>query len=389
MLAIRREAYHAARDGLMRCTMGGPMLPLLGTLKRAVYPVSSKLVARAWLVDGVLKGSGVPFKTLFVHDGNFNESLQKKMYEGEPRVLFRRRIPIAALGALLARRRGAVDLAVAVVPTFYERMFGDLADLKGREEVQQVIDTSVGWEAMRQAFVKKKRQITNNFDERYGLSYRVSNAPADLDVFYHRMHVPHIRRRYGELALIDSYEETKAFFEKGRLLFVTKDGEDVAGALSLVDGKTIVFRRTGVLDGDEDVVKGGAQTALYFFQLKYAVENGFTAVDAMNSAPFLNDGVFRHKAEWGARAWPDREATRWVYWFTRGPGEKLGRFFDANPVVVDRPGGGLRGVVGSATDPSRLHTRGLDDLLVYGADGTKVVPVVEEKPAPPAAKASG
>ena len=369
------------------------MTPLLNTLKTAVYPVSSALVAKAFLVEGTLKGTDVPFRTLFVHNTNFNESLRHKMYEGDGAVVREWRIVIPALRRQILQRRGDFDLAVAVLPPFYDRLFSDIADLRGREEIRQVIDTSGGWEAMRAEFAKKKRQTTNNFSERYGLSYRMSTSVQDFDLFYHRMHVPHIKRRYGELSNINPYEEMKKIFvDGGILLFVTKDGQDLAGALSVVKDGSLMFRRTGVLDGDEDAVKGGAQTALYYLQLQYAVEHGLKNVDTMKSAPFLNDGVFRHKSEWGATTLPDEEFERFVYLFTPGPKEKLARFFEANPLIVEA-GSTLRAVVG---DPKglpaeavaeevqkRYHTKGLRDVLIYAPDGTKITPFVAPAKAPP------
>jgi hypothetical protein len=180
----------------------------------------------------------------------------------------------------------------------------------------------------------------------------------------------------------------KAFFAKGLLLFVTKDDVPVAGALSLIEGKSLVFRRSGVLDGDEGVVKGGAQTALYYFQLKYAADNGFAAVDTMKSAPFMNDGVYRHKAEWGACALLDHEAKSTVYFFVQSSADKLARFFDANPVVVDS-GSELRGILGdlrpgmpeaaeAADVQRRFHTRGLKELVVYGPHGTRTIALASE-----------
>jgi hypothetical protein len=359
------------------------MTSLVTTLKRAVYPVSSTMIATASLVEGKLKGGDVRFRCLFVHNSNFNDHLAQRMYEGEPTVVRKWRILIPNLLRMVRQNRLKFDLCVAVLPSFYERLLGDACDFKTYEEVRQVIDTSGGWEAMRQEFGKKKRQTTNNFSERFGLSYRMSKDVADFDHFYHRMHVPHIRRRYGELSQIDPYEDMKGFFEKGLLLFVTKDDKPIAGALSLIDDRSIVFRRTGVLDGDETVVKGGAQTALYYFQLKYAADNGFRAVDTMKSAPYLNDGVFRHKAEWGACTLPDDEATKWVFFFARGPHQKLAQFFDANPIVATTADG-LRGIVGTALPDAttvsvaedvqkRFHMKGLRDLQIYGPRGPETV----------------
>jgi hypothetical protein len=290
------------------------------------------------------------------------------MYEAPPLVLQKRRIWIPALKKLIQQRANSFDLCVAVVPKAYESTFQGLYDYRGTEAVRQVIDTSGSWEDVRSRFSKKRRQLTNEFPEKTGLGYRMSNDLEEFDYFYHRMFAPHIRKRYGELSHVDSYGDMKKFFLKGRLLFVTRGEAAVAGALCLVEDRTLVFRRTGVLDGDETHIEGGAQTALYYFQLKYANEHNLRAVDTMKSAPFLNDGVYKHKRDWGATVLPDDESSDWVYFFNKGPAEKLASFFESNPTIVYSDAG-LKGVIGIA-DATDLSSASVNNLTHrYQASG--------------------
>lgn len=356
---------------------------MLTSLKQVAYPLTSALFARASLVEGRLKGTGTKFRCLFVHHCTFSEHLKERSFESDAVVQRCWRVFIPSLRRILRSDGLEFDLCVAVLPSFYGSLFDNICDFKGQEEIRQVVDTSGGWEGIRQFLSKTKRQVTNNFPEKYGLSCRMSKDTGDFDNFYHRMYLPHIQKRYGDLSQIDSYGAMRQFFEKGVLLLVTKDDQPVAGALSLIEGKSLVFRRTGVLDGDDSHVKGGAQLALYYFQLKYAVDNGLDTFDTMKSAPFLNDGVFRHKGEWGARTLPDYESEKSVYWFVRGTAEKRAEFFHANPVVVGS-GPELSAVVGDSrtnesTTPSsdellrRYHTVGLHDLRVYTPSGLRTV----------------
>jgi hypothetical protein len=333
---------------------------LIGLLKQKLYPVTSRFFSRATLVESRLKGTEHPFRCLFVDNSTFTEYLKARMYEEPPVVLRKWRIWIPALKKLILGKAGSFDLCVAVLPRAYESTFRGLYDYKCTETVRQVIDTSGTWEDVRSRFSKTKRQITNRFAEKYGLGYRMSNKLEEFDYFYHRMFAPHIKKRFGELSDIDSYDDMKKFFLKGLLLFVTKGGEAVAGALCLVEDGTLVFRRTGVLDGDETHVEGGAQLALYYFQLKYANENHLRAVDTMMSAPFLNDGVYVNKKEWGASVLPDDESRTWVYFFHAAPSEKMARFFEKNPTIVHSDSG-LKGVIGvsNAMDTS---TASINDL---------------------------
>lgn len=352
---------------------------MVSVVKRALYPAVSTFWAHATLVEGLQKGAAQPFRCLFVDNSGFSEYLTRRMFAQPPAVLRKWRIWIPALRKLIRERRVESDLCVAVLPKIYESVFTRLYDYRTTAAVRQVIDTSGSWDDVRSRFSTKKRQISNGFEDKYGLGYRMSTEPGEFDHFYHRMFVPHITRRFGGLSMIDRYEDMKQFFLKGVLLFVTKNGAAVAGALSLVDDGILRFRRSGVLDGDESHVECGAQTALYYFQLRYAHEHNLRAVDTMLSAPFLNDGVHRHKREWGAAVLPNDEARTWVYVCNAAPSEKVARFFENNPAVICCDSGlkGLIGVSGAGDVAAasmkqavhRYESRGLGGFVVLTRAG--------------------
>ena len=357
---------------------------MVSFIKRKLYPVSSNLFSRATLVEGRLKGAQSPFRCLLVGNSIFTEYLKARMYEESPVVLQQRRIWIPGLKKLICNKAEHLDLCVAVLPKAYESTFQGLYEYKCTEEIQQVIDTSGSWEEVRGRFNSTKRKVSNRISKRYGLGYRMSDSMEEFDYFYHRMFVPHTKKRFGELSSIDSYEEMKEFFLKGRLLFVTKGDQAVAGALSLVEDGTLVFRRSGVLDGDEAHIEGGGQQALYYFQLKYANEENLRGVDTMMSAPFLNDGVHVNKREWGAELFPDADAQTWVYFFHASSSEQIARFFENNPIVAHSDKG-LKGVIGISHDMDisvtevndltrRYHTKGLEGFTIVTSTGTLSAP---------------
>lgn len=357
---------------------------MIKSIKRFLYPITSKIFLHARLVEGRLKGSGDSFRCLFVDNLDFTKILEARIYEGAPIIHKNWRIFIPSLRKLLVNSDNAFDACVAALPMSYEPLFKNLYTYKSREKVRQIIDISGTWDDVRKRFSKNKHQITNKFPEKFGLGYRISNDINDFDHFYHRMFVPHIKKRYGELAVIESYENMKEYFLKGLLLFVTKNDERLAAALCLVANGVLIFRRTGVLDGNETLVESGAQTALYYYQLKYAHEMGLRAVDAMMSLPFLNDGVYMHKKEWGAAVFPDDEQSTWVYYFSAGSPEKTACFFEKNFVIVESDDG-LRGVIGlpNTTDLSKetidqlIHkyqAKGINGFFVHTKTGVFHIP---------------
>jgi len=353
----------------------GNLKAMIGFLKQKLYPFASKWIAHAVLVEGRLKGADQPFKCLFVSNSKFTEHLEARMFRDPPVVLRRRRILIPMLRRLLRKQSGTFDLCVAVVPKWYEPVFHDVYDYRCAEFVQQIIDVSGTWDELRSRFSKTRYQITNRFVERTGLDYRVSRDPQDLDLFYHRMFVPHIRKRYGDLSDIESYEEMKKFFENGLLLFVTRDKAAVAGALCRVENGTLIFRRAGVLDGDESHVKIGAQTALYYFQIRYAMDLKLRALDTMASLGFLNDGVYLHKRGWGAAVYPYGGSQNWVYLFNARPSTSMASFFGDNPLIVHKDQG-LVGVIGISGVSEASDQRIMDHVRQYRAGGLRGFTVV-------------
>ena len=334
---------------------------MISAIRRTLYPVTSKFLSHATLVEGRLKGTESPFRCLFVDNSDFSEHLRGRIFE-EPLVVLRKsRIWIPALRRHILSNADSFDLCIAVLPMKTESSLRGAYDYKCTKHIRQVIDTSGSWEEIRSKFSRKTRQITNAFQEKHGLSYRIANSGEEFDHFYYDMHVPLIQKRYGKLSVVQTYESTKKHFNKGRLLFVTKNDMPVAGALSVVKDGALNFRQSGVLDGDESHIKGGAQLALYYFQIMYAKENNLHAVDAGWSAPFLNDGVYMHKRAWGAAVFPADEERDWAYLFNTRPSERIAQFFEKNPLIVYSDQG-LKGVIGVAGETD-ITTEAINELV--------------------------
>ena len=261
----------------------------------------------------------------------------------------------------LQRKAAAYDLCVTVVPENYAADLEGLYDFSCTEYVRQVIDVSGGWQGTRSAFSKTKRQITNRFEEKFGLEYRISTDINEFKLFYHKMFVPHIKKRFKDLSNIESYAEMMHFFIKGQLLLITRDSEIIAAALFLVEDDTLVFRRTGVINGDESLIKGGAQLALYYFQIQYAIDQNLKYVDTMLSSAFMNDGVYKNKREWGASVLEDESAENRIYFSNAKPSPKISQFFENNPLIIDSAGG-LKGVVG-VSDSAEMTSDSIERLI--------------------------
>ena len=106
---------------------------------------------------------------------------------------------------------------------------------------------------------------------------------------------------------------------------MTGNGSPVGDLLRFIQDKTLVGCRLGVLHGDHDYVKRGDQSAIYYFGIRFALESSCELVDMLCIRPFLEDGVYRNKREWGAMVSNYDALRTWVHFFILDRGDKTAR----------------------------------------------------------------
>jgi hypothetical protein len=164
--------------------------------------------------------------------------------------------------------------------------------------IHQVVDTSVGWDAVCAKISRREVKRHENWCEEYG--YRCSPSTEDSDYFwfYDRMVVPSMEVRYGKRGRNLKREQGYyMIFRHGVLFLVDSHDGRVAGSTSELDRrrKLINARLIGIRDGDQNLRKYGAQNALYHFILEWACTHGFRSVDYQGCEPFLLKGTFQYK----------------------------------------------------------------------------------------------
>ncbi|MFN2433323.1 MAG: GNAT family N-acetyltransferase [Gemmatimonadota bacterium] len=141
--------------------------------------------------------------------------------------------------------------------------------------------------------------------ERHGYTLEEAGSADDWREFHERMVVPHARRRFGPEAWVPSSGMRRQIASRGRLLFVRRGGERLAGFSVLARGTTLWLVTVGLRDGDEALLREGAAVAIYAFLFAWGREQGFRRVDCGRTSSFLLDGVARHKRKWGLSAAPE------------------------------------------------------------------------------------
>jgi hypothetical protein len=347
----------------------------INSMKKMLYNIASQYISRATLIEGQIKNSNKLFRLLFIGNSNFINYVTKSTFSGRSRVLKRSIVWIPALDKIVINNSGEYDICISVIPKMYDERFKEVYNYKTNVCIGQIIDVAGTIEEIKQHFHGKKRQISNSIISKFKFTYRISKDLKDFELFYNNMFLPLIKNRYGDNAIIESYEEMKRYFLKGFLLLVLSGNQAVAGVLCLVKDNALIMRRTGALDADDMYIKNGAQNALYLFAIFQAKELGLELVDTMLSVSIMNNGVYRTKREWGAAVYPDIESETWVYFFIPKNSAQLAEFFEINPFIVHTKNG-LSGLVGFNENSSCLDEKFNEIKKKYYAGGINNIIVI-------------
>ncbi len=352
------------------------------TTFRSDLPTKSKSLlgfrSRVLTYSGTVKKSAAALSmTYFGNECNLSFLLRSVFESHRPAVDLGRKY-IWQASALLRDSYHKADVVVIDVPWPYDIDCDDSLNIMEvpswvRQEVQLPEQPDQFFSGLhRSVRGEQMRKI-----RKHGLGYKVTQDPKAIREFYSTMYVPYIRRRFGETAALAPEKRLLSFARKGALLQVTHNREIIAGAVLIRSGDSLQSFCMGIR-GTDKAIDSSATSALYFFRLSYAFQEGCRTIDFCGSRPLLTDGVFETKRRWGATVVDDFSLeSLLIHPKNFGPGVQA--FLRACPWIA-RQGDRLVGKVmlsGSATgteaaqqDYGRLGCQGLDELQVFTPDGT-------------------
>jgi hypothetical protein len=347
--------------------------------KNRINNFLARYFGQAELVVGRLKDSDQEVRCLCVSEPRFRAYLYDTVFAEPPRRPRIWRTRLANLKEVFAKPE--YDIGVALIPKNWEASLKGAYSYRTTQSVRQNVDISASWEHLTQTW--SNRPQTTRKIRKYSLSYRVSHDLKDFDLFYYQMNLPLVRKQFGDSVSVDPYEEMKLWFEQGFLLLVLECEKPVAGGLCKIEGDTLVYLRLGVLNADHEYMAKGAQAASYYFILAEAKEKNLKKVSFITSSSFVHDGVYTHKARWGAAVSPNEKAAQSLLLFLPSENAKATLFLEKNPVLVTADDGTLDLLTGWSGTPEAFPAAkehllktcvapGVHRLLVRSAAGTEV-----------------
>ncbi len=210
--------------------------------------------------------------------------------------------------------------------------------------------------------------------EAQGYHYEIARSDADFDLFYHRMYVPYVSGRFnGRGAFVLPYPVLHRSFLRGTLILVRRGEELVSGGIVHRVEDTCVSEMMGVWDGRYDLVKEGANVALWWYALLWGREKGARRYDLSTSLPYTADGVFTFKRQWGSRVVPSGEHLIWTFFWEHLTPEICARL-NRQGVIVTHAGKLFKLWLGSnAPAEKEVLAKKMDSLTRIGLSGYALI----------------
>jgi hypothetical protein len=200
--------------------------------------------------------------------------------------------------------------------------------------VNFTLDTRVSMdEIMKRMSRRRRRDIRKINSLKYSYSI-CRNSNKDFDFFYRKMYLPYVKSRFGKAATIKPQLEAKNIYESnGGIIFVKKNEKPLAGILFNIQRKTLHAWSFGAHEGDQRFVEELAGEAALLFLIEWAKTQDVEKLDYGVSLPFLQEGIFTYKKEWGMNVNEQRDNSIWA--FKVNPVNECSlAFLRQNPLIV-------------------------------------------------------
>ncbi len=160
---------------------------------------------------------------------------------------------------------------------------------------------------MRYAGAQKSLKSDLNRICNSNLKVVVTRDHKDLDMFYEKMYLPYLSKRFGEAMIVKSRKSLKKDFLKGFLMIVVSDEKPITGAVVRIDDDTLTETTLAVMDGTDAFLKTGVSGVIDYHLHEWAASNNKCFFNVGHTRPFPLDGVFFNKRKWLMSVIPDQD----------------------------------------------------------------------------------
>lgn len=168
--------------------------------------------------------------------------------------------------------------------------------------VNMIVDTDKPWDEIRRRFSRDCRRNDLRLIRRNNYSSDISTDPKDAAYFYDRMYAPFVRGRHGRAGIVESRRHVLRVAKKSILLRVFRDGLLICAGLIYRAPEELHCLWLGTDESNDGSAAEASKSALYYFGLRHAQDQGVPAFSIGGTRAFLAGGDLRFKRKWGAYA---------------------------------------------------------------------------------------
>jgi len=307
----------------------------------------------AYLIEGTVRGTNLTTKALYVGGEDSSHQFASRVCSQPFKIVRKEQFPFRC-AASFSRASSAEIIAIRI-----ERPFASRYSERGfllLPNVRFVLDLRRSMhEIIRRMDEGRRRDLKKIEKSRY--TYTVHRQDREVfRFFYGKMYLPYVTKRFDKVANIKTFLESRiAYSLNGGIVMVRKEGQPHAGILFQVQGKKLLVNSLGVYEGNQELVR--AMGAALFHLIGWAKAKGVELLDYGVCTPFLKDGLFIYKKEWGMSV---KDATDQSFCALRFNSLTDGSlaFLRQNPFVIyDR--GFIKGLVLLEKSPNKDELRHL------------------------------
>ena len=249
-----------------------------------------------YIAKGTLRSTNQTTAMLYAGSENSLYQLSSLFFSEPFEISYKGKFPFRQVNSLVGLNRArdivAIRVARPLSARYSKRNFLLLPNVSFTLDLRKPMEQTI------QRMSRRRRRDFKKI-EASGYTYEIHRKSREaLDFFYWKMYLPYAEKRFEKAAYIKSLLESEIIYRlNGGVLLVKKEKDPVAGILFQIRGKTVLAWSLGVYEGNQDLVRATEAALLHL--ITWAKAKGIEKLDYGVSMPFLREGVFIYKKEWG------------------------------------------------------------------------------------------
>jgi len=280
-------------------------------VKQVLFPIALlvkyRITARVkhlhlpiYVLDGKEKSQGSDLRVLFIGNAHALPSIFDMFFAAKPLIKHHGVTHVWNIKKVVSRFSSKTDIVCILTDRFFDRYFRKKGYTVIPEWVEMNLDISQPLEVIHKRFHKSAKEDIRSITKR-NYSYEITANDHNFSFFYHKLCVPFMKQRHGELMLPEAinYQEIRGVFERGELLLVKDEDTYIGGLVIKTYRKDVFSLYIGIATNLSQKTKC-ISSALFYFTILWAKGQGFHNIHFGDTRPFLNNGLFLFKRKWGA-----------------------------------------------------------------------------------------